>query len=66
VSTPLRLTAQVRDGIAIFGTGAVQAVSFPIMGAGAPSAVAQTSVTKMLSGAGIASEAMDLEHFISA
>src|SRR5581483_4892087 len=57
VATPLRLTAQVRDGVAMFGTGAVSVTGTPLMGAGTPSALAQTTAAARKVGvSGIASQ----------
>ena len=66
LATPVRIVAQVRDGVAMFGTGAVAAVNVPIMGAGAPSAVANTSARLELQTAGPSAQAMDLQHLPAA
>jgi hypothetical protein len=60
LATPVRLVAQVRDGIAMFGTGAVAAGGPPVMGSGTASALAQTTAERIGAGGSIAGQAMDL------
>ena len=65
IATPLFMTAQVRDGVAVFGPAGTQVVTFPTIGANAPSSLAQNSVTKELSAHGASSQALDLSHLVS-
>ena len=62
LATPTRIVAQVRDGVAMFGTGAVSAARVPIMGANAPSAAAAASARLERQIAGASAQAMDLQH----
>ena len=61
--TPFRASAQVRNGVAMFGTGAVLVVGTPLMGLGAPAALAQTTAQHKLTSPGssdLLSQALDL------
>ena len=62
LGTPFRIVAQVRDGIAMFGTGKVAASGPRAMGSGTPSALAQTTSQRIGAGDAIAGQAMDLQH----
>jgi len=60
LGTPFRIVAQVRDGVAMFGTGAVAASGPPLMGTGTPSALAQTTARRIGAADSIAGQALDL------
>ncbi|MBV8084144.1 MAG: hypothetical protein JO247_04945 [Chloroflexi bacterium] len=62
LATQFRIVAQVRDGIAMFGTGKVAASGPPPMGSGTASALAQTTSQRIGAGDAIAGQAMDLQH----
>jgi len=64
-ATPLRTVAQVRDGVAMFGGGAVHFVELPLMGAGALPAVALISSALARSHASVDGQIMLLVNTIT-
>ncbi|MDE3074907.1 MAG: hypothetical protein KGJ86_05715 [Chloroflexota bacterium] len=62
--TPLRMMAQVRDGVAMFGGGAVHLVELPVAGKNALPLVAQVSAALARSHPGIATRILNFEHLI--
>ncbi len=61
-ATPLVVMAQVRDGIAMFGSGAVHLIELPLMGENALQTIAQISVGRSHASGGIATRIMLVEH----